>query len=67
MATLDYLSGCAFDVDDGNQLKQLATNEDQFHNWQESNPSVIDVFKQFPSLLVESSQLVHRMGVLKPR
>ena len=66
-SVLKFLSNYALNSSERSQLKELATNSDLYESWKVDQPVLIDVFKGFPSLNVDSSSLVYMMKTLQPR
>ena len=66
-SVLQFLSNYALNSSERSQLKELATNSDLYESWKVDQPVLLDVFKGFPSLNVDSSSLVYMMKTLQPR
>ena len=64
---LGFLSKHSSNNTDALQLKRLAVNEKAYELWKWDQPGLIDVFKNFQSIRVDSSNLVYMMKTLQPR
>ena len=64
---LEFLSNHCTNKSDASQLKRLAKNDKAHDLWKLDNPGLIDVFRTFPSIRVDSSALLYRMKTIEPR
>jgi len=48
-------------------ILELASDYSVYQKWREDEPGFVDVFIQFPSLLVNSAELIYRLPPLLPR
>ena len=64
---LQYLSDNASNPNESCQLKRLATNRREYNLWKQDHLGIIDVFRKFPSIMVDASGLIYRLKPLQPR
>ena len=64
---LRFLAKKATNSKEAVQILELASDYSVYQKWREDEPGFVDVFIQFPSLLVNSAELVHRLPPLLPR
>ncbi len=49
------------------KLLRLGTDFQAYDEWRSQEPSIVDLFRQFPSLRVDSAELAFRLPSLQPR
>ena len=64
---LDFLCSYTLNASERSQLKELATSPNAYEIWKKDNLDLVDVFKAFPSIFVDSANLVYMMKSLQPR
>ena len=64
---LRYLSLRAGNPNEAARLEALASNYEAYNVWRMDEPSIVDVFKEFPSLKVDSAELANMLPPLQPR
>ena len=52
------MSGRAGDKNEQEKLKELATDYKAYDAWRMTEPGMVELFQQFPSLRVDSAELV---------
>ena len=64
---LKYLAQRAGDPNESARLEAMADNYDAYNYWRVAEPGIADVFRQFPSLKVDSAELAYKLPPLQPR
>ena len=64
---LDFLCSYTLNASERSQLKELATSPNAYEIWKKDNLDLVDVLKAFPSICVDSANLVYMMKSLQPR
>ena len=52
---------------EASELIKLSSDYDAYQKWRLDEPGIVDVFIQYPSLLVNSAEFIHMLPPLLPR
>lgn len=58
--------GCT-DPEEAEEIMELGANYQAYQIWRQDEPRLVDVFKQFPSIMVNSAELIHILPPQLPR
>ena len=64
---LQFLSDNTSNPNESAQLKRLATNRREHNLWKMDHLGIVDVFRKFPSIMVDASGFIYRLKPLQPR
>ena len=64
---LTFLGKRCTDSKEASELIKLSSDYDAYQKWRLDEPGIVDVFIQYPSLLVNSAELIHILPPLLPR
>lgn len=64
---LQHFSLRASNPNEAARLEALAANYEAYNTWRSDEPGLVDVLRQFPSLRLNSAELVFRLPSLQPR
>ena len=67
-STLKFLvENGSMNPEEAKALKTLANDHNTYTAWKDETPTLADVFNQFPSLTIDSAQLINNLAPLQPR
>ena len=64
---LKFLSKKCSDQNERSEIRQLSLDYEAYQKWRVNEPGIADVFKQFPSLMVDSAEFASRLPPLLSR
>ena len=64
---LHFLAKKATNSKEAVEMLELASDYSVYQKWRADEPGIVDIFIQFPSLLVNSAEFIHRLPPLIPR
>ena len=64
---LQFLAKKATNSKEAVEMLELASDYSVYQKWRADEPGIVDVFIQFPSLLVNSAEFIHTLPPLVPR
>ena len=67
-STLKFLvENGSMNPEEAKALTRLANDHNTYTAWKDETPTLADVFNQFPSLTIDSAQLINNLAPLQPR
>lgn len=67
MEILEFLSRRAGNPTEKVELMKLANDYNAYNSWRKGWPGMMDLFKQFPSIQVDSADIASRLPAIQPR
>ena len=67
MELLEFLSRRAANPVEKVELTRIATDYSAYNEWRKGWPGIVDLFKEFPSIQVDSADLAAQLPILQPR
>ena len=64
---LQFMGENASDANEAAHLKRLATNRREYNLWKMNHLGIVDLFENFPSIMVDASGFVYRLKPIQPR